>query len=201
MSKVAIKGADTGTGVFTLESPATNTDRTLVLPDEAGTVLTNVSSLSAANLTGTISSSVTFPLEINKVADISTSADNGAAGFWSGNATETVNLDTLSLWDSTNNYLNFSSNPGYYIIMWVGSVRLTTTGICKIQFDGGDGTFRDEISRTLNNSNPGSLCTPITYCGAFASGNATGAAEKVGIYVPSSQGICRLTVYRVKDSL
>jgi len=38
MSKVAIKGADTGTGVFTLESPATNTDRTLVLPDEAGTV-------------------------------------------------------------------------------------------------------------------------------------------------------------------
>jgi hypothetical protein len=40
MSKVAIKGADTGTGVFTLESPATNTDRTLTLPDEAGTVLT-----------------------------------------------------------------------------------------------------------------------------------------------------------------
>ena len=43
MSKVAIKGADTGTGVFTLESPATNTDRTLVLPDEAGTVLTTTS--------------------------------------------------------------------------------------------------------------------------------------------------------------
>jgi len=38
MSKVAIKGAATGTGVFTLESPATNTDRTLVLPDEAGTM-------------------------------------------------------------------------------------------------------------------------------------------------------------------
>jgi hypothetical protein len=43
MSKVAIKGADTGTGVFTLESPATNTDRVLVLPDEAGTVLTSAS--------------------------------------------------------------------------------------------------------------------------------------------------------------
>ena len=40
MSKVAIQGAATGTGVFTLASPATNTDRTLVLPDEAGTVLT-----------------------------------------------------------------------------------------------------------------------------------------------------------------
>ena len=43
MSKIAIKGATTGTGVFTLESPATNTDRTLVLPDEAGTVLTSAS--------------------------------------------------------------------------------------------------------------------------------------------------------------
>ena len=38
MSKVSIKGADTGTGVFTIESPATNTDRVLTLPDEAGTV-------------------------------------------------------------------------------------------------------------------------------------------------------------------
>jgi len=52
MSNIAIKGADTGTGVFTLESPATNTDRTLVLPDEAGTVLTSVSDISSAQLTG-----------------------------------------------------------------------------------------------------------------------------------------------------
>ena len=36
MSKVSIKGADTGTGVFTIESPATNTDRTLTLPDVGG---------------------------------------------------------------------------------------------------------------------------------------------------------------------
>ena len=41
MSKIAIKGATTGTGTFTIESPATNTDRTLTLPDEAGTVLTS----------------------------------------------------------------------------------------------------------------------------------------------------------------
>ena len=57
MSRVAIKGADTGTGVFTLESPATNTDRVLVLPDEAGTVLTTVSSLTAGNLTGSVPAS------------------------------------------------------------------------------------------------------------------------------------------------
>jgi hypothetical protein len=41
MSKVAIKGATTGTGTFTIESPATNTDRTLVLPDVSATLITN----------------------------------------------------------------------------------------------------------------------------------------------------------------
>jgi hypothetical protein len=55
MSKVAIKGATTGTGTFTIESPATNTDRTLVLPDNAGTVLTSASDLAAANLSGRVS--------------------------------------------------------------------------------------------------------------------------------------------------
>ena len=41
MSKVAIKGNASGTATYTLEAPAGSTDRTLVLPDEAGTVLTS----------------------------------------------------------------------------------------------------------------------------------------------------------------
>jgi hypothetical protein len=40
MSKIALTPSASGTGVFTISSPATNTDRTLTLPDEAGTVLT-----------------------------------------------------------------------------------------------------------------------------------------------------------------
>jgi hypothetical protein len=54
MSKVAIKGAATGTGVFTLESPATNTNRTLVLPDEAGTVLTTAGVPASAMPAGSV---------------------------------------------------------------------------------------------------------------------------------------------------
>ena len=50
MSKIALTPNASGTGVFTISSPATNTNRTLTLPDEAGTVLTSASSLSAANL-------------------------------------------------------------------------------------------------------------------------------------------------------
>ena len=41
MSKVAIVGDPSGTGTFTISAPNGNTDRTLVLPDEAGTVLLN----------------------------------------------------------------------------------------------------------------------------------------------------------------
>jgi hypothetical protein len=41
MSKIALTPSATGTGVFTISSPATNTDRSLTLPDEAGTVLIN----------------------------------------------------------------------------------------------------------------------------------------------------------------
>jgi hypothetical protein len=40
MSKISITPNASGTGVFTISSPATSTDRTLTLPDEAGTVLT-----------------------------------------------------------------------------------------------------------------------------------------------------------------
>ena len=38
MSNIAIQGGATGTAVFTIESPTTNTNRTLTLPDEAGTI-------------------------------------------------------------------------------------------------------------------------------------------------------------------
>ena len=41
MSKIALKGNASGTGTFQIEAPNSNTDRTLVLPDEAGTVLTS----------------------------------------------------------------------------------------------------------------------------------------------------------------
>ena len=54
MSKVTIQGDASGTGIFTIASPNSNTDRTLTLPDEAGTVLTNSSDIPAANLTGSL---------------------------------------------------------------------------------------------------------------------------------------------------
>ena len=41
MSRVVIQGDASGTGDFTIAAPNSNTDRTLTLPDVAGTVLTS----------------------------------------------------------------------------------------------------------------------------------------------------------------
>ena len=47
MSKIALTGNASGSGTFTLAAPNSDTDRTLTLPDEAGTVLVRPASLSA----------------------------------------------------------------------------------------------------------------------------------------------------------
>jgi hypothetical protein len=54
MSRVALTGNPSGTGTFTIASPNSNTDRTLTLPDNSGTVLTSASDIPAANLTGSL---------------------------------------------------------------------------------------------------------------------------------------------------
>ena len=45
MSKIALKANDSGTGTFEIQVPATNTNRVLELPDEAGKILTDVSDI------------------------------------------------------------------------------------------------------------------------------------------------------------
>jgi hypothetical protein len=54
MSKVTIQGDASGTGIFTIASPNSNTDRTLTLPDEAGTVLTSAGVPASAMPAGSV---------------------------------------------------------------------------------------------------------------------------------------------------
>tara|TARA_R110000803_G_scaffold200703_1_gene265213 strand:+ start:1097 stop:1720 length:624 start_codon:yes stop_codon:yes gene_type:complete len=80
-----------GTGVITVVPPATNTDRTLTLPDEAGTVLTSASSLAAGNLSGSLPAISGAALTgVGKVISYSfhtwgtrTSSTSGAHVVWS----------------------------------------------------------------------------------------------------------------------
>jgi hypothetical protein len=62
MSKVAIQGNVSGTGTVTLAAPNTNTDRTLTLPDEAGTVLTSASDVAASQITTALNATGSAPI-------------------------------------------------------------------------------------------------------------------------------------------
>lgn len=101
MSKVAIQGNASGTGVFTLASPNSNTDRTLTLPDEAGTVLTSASTVAASQITSALNATGSAPIyacrawvnfngdttTIRASGNVSSITDNGVGDY-------TVNFTT-----------------------------------------------------------------------------------------------------------
>lgn len=75
MSKVKIQGNASGTGIFTVAAPATNTDRTITLPDVDATVLTTAGGV------------------ISGVTQISNPTETGYAS----NLAETVSKATLKI--------------------------------------------------------------------------------------------------------
>ena len=87
MSKVVITGNASGTGDFTIAAPNSNTNRTLTLPDEAGTVLTSVSDL--AGLTGVYSP----PSQTGKAQNILTT--DGTNTSWLDNHEATQIFGTV----------------------------------------------------------------------------------------------------------
>jgi hypothetical protein len=100
MSKIAISGAATGTATFTIESPATSTNRTLTLPDNTGTIITTGSTFAgtgpafsaylSANQTGIANATYT-KVQIN-----------------------TEEFDTASCFDNSTNYRFTPNVAGYY---------------------------------------------------------------------------------------
>ena len=54
MSKITLEPNSSGAGTFSIQSPDSNSNRVLTLPDNDGTVLSTVSDLAAGQLTGTV---------------------------------------------------------------------------------------------------------------------------------------------------
>ena len=105
MSNVKIEGNASGSGTFTISAPNSNTDRTLNLPDEAGTLLTGaISSFSTGSGTATsissnsytnIVSSLSLPNNSLIIAffEVSTSNANNPS-----NATYSMIISTSSIY-------------------------------------------------------------------------------------------------------
>lgn len=95
MSKLKLEGNASGTGTFTIAAPNSNTDRSLALPDEAGTVLTSASDIesqvkTATNASGSapiyscrawVNFNGTGTVAIRESGNVSSITDNGAGDF------------------------------------------------------------------------------------------------------------------------
>jgi len=102
MSKISIAGASTGTATFTIESPATSTNRTLTLPDNTGTIITQNSTPAFASTIGvggaTAAASgagITFPATQSASSDANT-LDDYEEGTWTPGIGGTGTLGTAS---------------------------------------------------------------------------------------------------------
>jgi|APSaa5957512493_1039668.scaffolds.fasta_scaffold11039_4 hypothetical protein len=73
MSDIKIQPSATGSGTVTITAPTTNTARVITLPDSAGTLLDENSSVPAANLTGTVADA-RFPATLPAASGVNLTA-------------------------------------------------------------------------------------------------------------------------------
>ena len=131
MSSIKFESNASGTGIFTLASPATNTNRTLTLPDATGTIITTAGGAAISGTTGAFTTTVgvggatpaasgagiTFPATASASSDANT-LDDYEEGTWT---------PTLTSFGGTNLVAT-----GYYtkigrIVNW--SVDITGTNV------------------------------------------------------------------------
>lgn len=112
MSNIAIKGNASGTGTFTVEAPNSNTDRTLVLPDEAGTVLTSASDLTGVTGAGGLFTSYAILWDQK---DSATGGGTFNSGDW---RTRDLNQEIDSDGIVTLSSNQFTLGAGTYLIRW-----------------------------------------------------------------------------------
>jgi hypothetical protein len=136
MSQISITGAATGTATFTIESPATSTNRTLILPDNTGTIITQNSTPAFASTIGvggaTAAASgagITFPATVSASSDANT-LDDYEEGTWTPAITAS----------SSNPTVTYNTQQGHYTKI---GRQVTVMGIIALASkSGGSGQAR-----------------------------------------------------------
>lgn len=119
MSKISITPNASGTGVFTISSPATNTDRSLTLPDEAGTVLTSAGVPASAMPAGSVIQVVNHRnSSLNSTTSSSFVATNSTATITPTSATSKILIIT-----NAPLYMN-TDNGHVYVTIYRNSTNL-----------------------------------------------------------------------------
>jgi hypothetical protein len=128
MAKVKIQGNASGTGVFTITPPATSTDRTLTLPDSAGTLVNTAPSTSGNVLTSdgtnwtSAAAAAGGATALDGLSDVTTTGSSVAVG--STNAGDTGSFNTALGKDVMNNNTSGYRNTA----LGYGVIAANTTG-------------------------------------------------------------------------
>lgn len=150
MSKIAITGAATGTATFTIESPATSTNRTLTIPDATTTIVgtdatqtltnktlttPNINSAQVDTVSGTaplyftrawVNFNGTGTVAIRASGNVSSITDNGTSDY-------TVNFATAM--PDANYAASFSGNSPSQIGSFDAGAARTTSALRFIAFN------------------------------------------------------------------
>ena len=139
MSRITLSGNASGTGNFTLASPNSNTDRTLTLPDNTGTVLTTASTV--------------IQKAMPAFRAYKTSAQTISNGTFTKVSLQAESFDVTNAFDSTTNYRFQPTVAGYYQAngnIVFESTSTFTRGILTIRRNGVEG---DNYGRMVDINN------------------------------------------------
>ena len=129
MSKVAVKGNASGTGTFTIEAPNSNNNRTLTLPDAAGTI-----ALQGGAGVGKVLQVVSQRYTANN----STTSTSFVATNITASITPTSTSSSILILVSANGWVSPSTNYVYATIGRNASVLGGSSGLTGLY--GNDGT-------------------------------------------------------------
>jgi hypothetical protein len=124
MSRISLSGNASGTGTLTLSAPNTDTDRTLTLPDNTGTILTNAT---AGTVLQVVSSTANSTVSTTSTSYVTT---NLSATITPTSATSKI----FAIW--TNTVATGGASTGIYVTLYRGATDLGATDFTGIVTSG-----------------------------------------------------------------
>jgi hypothetical protein len=125
MSKVSLAGNASGTGIFTIASPNSNTDRTLTLPDQTGTLLS--SSAQGIPKTALPTGSVLQVVSVASNTQVSTTSSTYVSTGFSASITPTSSTSKILVMYGNGGAERLNNNgANAYIQIWRGGSSIFT---------------------------------------------------------------------------